>query len=253
MLIQYFRRNGGAKGIVMIVDIIVVLIQIVLIKVIFGVETGQIVLNEKVAYESLKAVADIGINPKTILVAYVVITAISIITFLVLLLVEKECRNIIGHMLVSLAVTYIAVPVFFLFLQNVILLAVLAVAIIFMVICMYFFVGMIGSGDAAPPSDKTPLAKSNKKISNEVKNASSESINKVAKVRDKKIDLNSSFWRDSGGYGIVHAQNDGIYFKNIAIDKGYACSVSEFEKGTVRIIHKGSRVMDIPGCKRPEK
>ena len=67
----------------------------------------------------------------------------------------------------------------------------------------------------------------------------------------KEFNLNSAFWRDEGGNGIMIPTGDCIYVINGWGEKTYVCTVHDYEKGKVAIINKKVRVMNIAGCKTP--
>lgn len=150
MLINYFRTSGKAKRIVMIVDLVVMVIQIVLTTAVFWIAIGNLVVSEEAAYEALKPFDGISINPKAILITYAVITLASLICFLVLVLITKDSRWMIGYSAIALAVAYIGLPLVFLFLQNVIPLATgaIALAIIALVLFIIFKVVLAGGGES---------------------------------------------------------------------------------------------------------
>ena len=245
LLIQYFRQNGRAKKIVLSIAGIIVIIQVLLNRIMFCVETSQIMV-KGIEYKVFMAVVTSGVDPKIILIVYASITMISIITLLIMLLLVKDCRTTLGYMMVSLVAVYIVIPFLFLLLQNVIPLVMTTLAIIFITALMKGVVEGLCSQGTEKPSQPVSAAKPQK-----VKNI--EKKENELKAREKKIDSNAIFWRDKGGYGIVVPENDCIYFKNGLTEKGFVCTVQEFEKGTVRIMNKGRRVMNISGCKAPVK
>lgn len=84
------------------------------------------------------------------------------------------------------------------------------------------------------------------------KNKSSNSKNKTEPKKEKyqksrKFDLNTTFWRDKGGYGVDTPTADCIYYKDNMGVKRSACTVKEFESGDVAIYNKGKRITTIAG------
>lgn len=252
LLINYFRTSGKAKRIIMVVDLIVMGIQIVLTTAVFWIAIGNLVVSEEAAYEALKPFEGISINPKAILITYAVVTLASLICFLILMLITKDCRWMIGYSAISLAVAYIGLPLVFLFLQNIIPLATgaIALAIIALVIFLGFKIFLGGDGESSSSGSYSSGASTTHSRS-EIKET--KPVEKQPYQEVKKYDLNTTFWRDKGGYGVMVPQADCIYFKNAWGEKTYSCTVSDFEKGKVAIINKNKRVMSVAGCKTPER
>ena len=148
MMINYFRNSGKAKRIIMIVDLVLLIIQILLTTTIFWIAIGNLVISEEAAYEALKPFAGLTINPKAVLITYTIITLVSIITFIVLVMITKACRWMIGYTAISLGFSYIVIPLLFLFLQNVIPLATGVVALIIAVAVIFFGVTILSGGDS---------------------------------------------------------------------------------------------------------
>ena len=71
--------------------------------------------------------------------------------------------------------------------------------------------------------------------------------------KKKEYDFDTKFWRDRGGYGVGVPQADCIYMRNTWGEKTYVCTVLDYEKGNVAIINKKVRIMDVAGCKEPER
>ena len=252
LLINYFRTSGKAKRIIMVVDLIVMGIQIVLTTAVFWIAIGNLVVSEEAAYEALKPFEGISINPKAILITYAVVTLASLICFLVLVLITRDCRWMIGYSAIALAVAYIGLPLIFLFLQNIIPLATgaIALAIIALVIFLGFKIFLGGDGESTSSGSYSSGASTTHSRS-EIKET--KTVEKQPYQEVKKYDLNTAFWRDKGGYGVMVPQADCIYFKNASGEKTYSCTVSDFEKGKVAIINKNKRVMSVAGCKTPER
>lgn len=255
MMTNYFRNSGKGKRIIMIVDLVLLTIQIVLIATIFWIAIGNIAIAEEAAYEEIKPFKVLTINPKAVLITYAVITLVSIITFIVLVLITKECRWMMGYTALSLGFSYIVIPLLFLFLQNVIPLATGAVALVIVVAVIYFgfkiFLSEDSEGGGSSSSSGSSYTSSSSRSNNTY--SASRKVEKAPYQEVKKYDLNTTFWRDKGGYGVMVPMADCIYYKNAWGEKAYACTVSDFEKGKVAIINKGSRVMNVAGCKTPER
>ena len=253
LMINYFRTSGKAKRIIMIVDLVVIGIQIALTTTVFWAAIGNLVISEEAAYEVLKPFEGMSINPKAILITYAVITLVSLICFLVLVLITKDCRRMTGYSAKALAVAYLGLPLVFLFLQNIIPLAtgVIALAVIGLVIFIGFKIFLSVVDGESTSSGSYSSEASTTYSRNEIKEE--KPVEKQPYQEVKKYDLNTTFWRDTGGYGVMVPQADCIYFKNAWEEKTYSCTVSDFEKGKVVIMNKNKRVMSVVGCKTPER
>lgn len=120
MLINYFKNKGKGMRITMIVDLAIVAIMVALSTYIFWVAVGKIVYTDEQLYQFLSNFVGVTINPKAILITYAVIALASILTFVVLVLITKECRWMIGYTLLALVFANIVMPLVFLFIQNII-------------------------------------------------------------------------------------------------------------------------------------
>ena len=89
---------------------------------------------------------------------------------------------------------------------------------------------------------------------NRVRNANTETTDNVTSRAQGKyqkkleLHLNTTFWVDRD---IINTPC--VYYKNNVGAKSQACTVYEFEKGEVAIYNKKQRIMNVPGCKMPER
>lgn len=253
MLISYFKTVGKAKKIIMIIDLIVLTIVIALFTVVVMISIGSLVFSEEQMMSALSTFEGMTVNLKTVLITYAVFAVISVVTFLVLVLIS-ECRWMLGYGMISLGVNYIAAPLVVLLLENIIPLVsgIAVLAIIGLVIFLGFilFLGG-GDGECTSASGSYSSGSSSSYSRNEIKET--KLVEKQPYQEVKKYDLNTTFWRDKGGYGVMVPQADCIYFKNTWGEKTYSCTVSDFEKGKVAIMNKNKRVMNVAGCKTPER
>jgi len=253
LMINYFRTSGKAKRIVMIVDLVILAIQTILTTTIFWIAIGNLVISEEAAYEALKPLDGISINPKPILITYAVLTLAALICFLVLVLITRDCRWMIGYSAVALAISYIAIPLVFLFLQNVIPLAtgVAALAIIAAVIFIGFKVALSGGSEGGSTSSGSSTSSTGgswsssyneKKVNTGNLSERGESKRKkgelvieetCAYVPDFNRTLGFKLWK-------VH----GMMHDYIASDNGFTtreiCSLEWYEKGKFHIYESES-------------
>lgn len=253
MLVSYFKTVGKAKRIIMIIDLILLTIVIALFTVVVMISEGPLVFSEEQMMSALSFFERVTVNLKAILITYAVFAVVSVVTFIVLILIS-ECRWMLGYGMLSLGVNYIAAPLVVLLLENIIPLVsgIVVLAIIGLVIFLVFkiFLGG-GDGESTSSSGSYSSGSSPSYSRNEIKET--KPVEKQPYQEVKKYDLNTIFWRDKGGCGIMVPQADCIYFKNAWGEKTYSCTVHDFEKGKVAIMNKNKRVMSIVGCKTPER
>lgn len=255
MMINYFRSSGKAKRIIMIVDLVIMGVQIALTTTVFWMAIGNLVISQKAAYEALKPFKGVPINPKAILITYVVLTLVSLITFLILVIITKECRWMIGYSAIALVVAYIGIPLVFLFLQNVIPLATGAVALIIMLGVIYGVFKVIltngsdggsYSGEAAALIDSGNSYSSSSSSSWSFENNSNKEImgnqsERVEKKRpkDKLVIEDTCAYVPCFNKGFKLWKIHGVMHDYIASDNGIInkeiCGLEAFERGRFRI------------------
>lgn len=253
MLVAYFKNSNKTKRVIMIVDLVLCTIIIFLSAIIFWIAVGELVVTEQDAYKYLGAFDGMTINLRAVLIIYLIVAAVALITFIVLVFITKECRWMVGYTALALLFAKIAVPLFFLVVENIIPLVTGAVVLVVIGVLMVFGFKMFFSSSDSSSASTTSSGRDNYSYQRE-------------EVRETKVETKSSnqkvikdwtgpFWKDKGGYGAMTPQSDCIYVKNSWGEKTYVCTVFDFEKGNVAIIdHKSkNRVMNIAGCKTPEK
>ena len=251
LMINYFRISGKAKRIVMIVDLVVLVVQTMLTTTIIWIVIGNLVISEEAAYEALKPFDGMTINPKAILITYAVLTLASIICFLVLVLITGECRWMIGYTAIALAIAYIAIPLVFLFLQNVIPLAtgVLALAIIAVVIFIGFKILLSGGSEGRSTSSGALSSSSGSSWSSNYneKKVNTGNLSERGENKRKKGELvieNTCAYVPLGFLGLKLWKIHGLTHDYIASDNGFTtreiCSLEMFEKGKFHIYESES-------------
>lgn len=265
MMINYFKNNSKVKKIIMIVDLVFCAIVIALTTALFGISVGKFVITEQYVDKYYDIFDSMTIYFNVIVNIYLVVAAISFVTYLVLILSTRECQWMVGYTSLALLFSNIVVPLFLLVLENIIPLITGAVALF--VVGVLIFVGfkiLLSVGD----SNDIPYTSSggnNYSAQGEAVRETNYSAQKEV-VRENNVETNQSnqkeikdwsgpFWRDEGGYGVFVPQADCIYGKNLWGEKTFVCTVYEFETGKVAIIDSKTncRVMNIAGCETPEK
>lgn len=165
MMVCFFKNNSKVKRIIMIVDLVLCAIVIALATVVFWIAVGELVITEQDAYKYFGAFDGMTINLRAILITYLVVAAISLITYLVLIFTTRECRWMIGYTALALLFASIAVPLFFLVLENIIPLVTGAIAIVVIGVVIFFvfkigFSGSTGEGSSVSSSATTSYSSS---------------------------------------------------------------------------------------------
>lgn len=181
-----------------------------------------------------------------------IITALFIAELTVFIISCRKTKKISEHgwmikkTLVVLGLSCVAFPFLLLLIMNIlpIVVGIIVIGFIFL-ICKLFF---SASGTASPSSSEERTSES--PSSSPVKEKPKERKNMNQKV--KEYPYSTTFWRDKGGLGILTPQADCIYMGDKST-KTYVCTVQQFEKGEVAILHNGVRLINIAGCKTPER
>lgn len=160
MMISYFKNSSKVKRIIMIVDLVFCAIVIALATVVFWIAVGELVITEQDAYKYFGEFDGMTINLRAILITYLVVATISLITYLVLVFTTRECRWMMGYTALALLFVNIAVPLFFLVLENIIPLVTGAVALVVIgvVIFLVFKIGLSGSTGEGSSVSSSPTA-----------------------------------------------------------------------------------------------
>ena len=145
MLINYFKNRGKGMRIAMIVDLVVMGVVIALSTVVFWIAVGKLVFSEEQLYQAIGKFEGVTINLRAILIAYVAVTLVSVICFIVFTLITAECRWMVGYTALSLVFANIVMPLFFLILQNIIPLVSGAVALVVIGALILFGINIVSS------------------------------------------------------------------------------------------------------------
>lgn len=191
--------------------------------------------------------AEVGIIPEVALVVYGVIAVALIITFVFLLFQIDECKSMVVYSAVSLVISYGAIPLLLLFLQNIIplvtgLLALIIIVVV--VVVLFYFISLGGNSGSDNTNYKSNNEESKREPSKPVEMAPTQEV--------KKYNINTVFYVDKGD-GLFEPCGPCIFYKDGFGFRQCVCSVEYFEKGKVAIVNKGVRVMNIAGCRRPQR
>lgn len=252
MMISYFKNNSKVKRIIMIVDLVFCAIVIALATVVFWIAVGELVITEQDAYKYFGAFDGMTINLRAILITYLVVVAISFITYSVLILTTRECRWMIGYTTLALLFANIAVPFFFLVLENIIPLVTGAITLVVIgiIISLVFGIGLSSStseGSSVSSSSATShmssggsgwfFSESEKKVNTgnlsergeqKRKNKGSVIEETCAYIPDINKMLGVKLWKI---HGLTH---DYIAIDNYVVTREI-CSLDMFEKGKFHI------------------
>ena len=191
-------------------------------------------------YEKLNTIGSQKIMHMLTAAEITFIIGIILVLIAVALVIISKHAWVLGHSAVALVISYIVLPLLLWIIENAIPLLI-AIALVIGVI----LIGKIIGKDDSNSSTDTSFSK----------NKSSNSKNKTEPKKEKyqkpkKIDLNTTFWRDKGSGEI---SVDCIYFKDNMGVKRPACTVKQFESGDVAIYNKGKRITTIAGCQPPKR
>lgn len=252
LVISYYKTESKAKKIVASICLGIGIILFGVAGFVLAVGFGVINLSEQMEMKIVEMLTVFdGMQTSTIvngLKITAIIGVVALIVFVILMLVSEH-KWMIKNTVFALLLSYIILPLVLLLVENIIPMIVGVVAIV--VIGGAIFLGgkifLSGSGESSGSSSVggsvgTPSSTSR-----------TESKPKEKYQQKKEYDLNTTFWRDKGGYGIAVPQADCIYMKNAWGEKTYVCTVHDFEKGNVAIINKRVRVTNVAGCKTPER
>ncbi len=245
MMICYFRTSGKAKKIIMIVDLVLLAIQIVFTIVVFWIAVANVIIRKQNADELLKSLEGTSIHLSIVAISYIVLTIVSISTFLVLILITKDSRRIIGNLALALAVSYIGFPLVLYLLENAIPLLIKIVKLI-LVICIFFvLINMVraaGSGGGKESSSsgsnsggRTRAAAGNLSKKGEKKRQMKQRVveENCAYIPYYNKFLGFKLWKIHGWMHDYIASDNGAATREI-------CSLEEFEKGEFHIYESES-------------
>ncbi len=188
-----------------------------------------------------------------VLIAYVAVTLVSVICFVVFTLITAECRWMVGYTALSLVFAKIIMPLFFLILQNIIPLISGAVALVVIGALVFFGIMFAANSDGEGGSEASSSSSASsggswsssyneKKLNTGNLSESEESKRKkdelvIEETRAYIPDLNRTFgfklWKVHGMMNDYIASDNGITTREI-------CSLEWFEKGKFHIYESES-------------
>ena len=139
VMIHYFKNSNKFKKIAMIVVSVIFGIQFVLTVTIFDNILTEYLVTQYIGRDMISSVENIPIDPVLAIKTYLIITIGSFLFFLVLIFITKECRSVLGEFVLGIAITYLAVPLIFWVLYNIIQLLFTAISLAILVIVIRIF------------------------------------------------------------------------------------------------------------------
>ena len=139
VMIHYFKNSNKFKKIAMIVVYAIFGIQFVLTVTIFDNILTEYLVTQYIGRDMISSVENIPIDPVLAIKTYIIITIGSFLFFLVLIFITKECRSVLGEFVLGIAITYLAVPLIFWILYNIIQLLFTAICVVMLVIVIRIF------------------------------------------------------------------------------------------------------------------
>ena len=253
MLINYFKNRGKGMRIAMIVDLVVMGVVIALSTVVFRIAVGELVFSEEQLYQALGKFEGVTINLRAILIAYVAVTLVSVICFIVFTLITAECRWMVGYTALSLVFANIVMPLFFLILQNIIPLVSGAVALVVIGALIFFGIKIVassgGEGGSSPSSSDSSSSGGSWSSSHNEKKVNTGNLSERGEKKraNKELVIEETcayvpYFNRTLGFKLwkVH----GMMHDYIASDNGMItreiCSLEWFEKGKFHIYESES-------------
>lgn len=247
LLVLYYKTENKIKKIIVSICLGLIVIFFNGILLILGMinisKPAQVKIMEMlIVFEGIKLSG--GSNG---LVLMGIIFIIAFIVFLVLIFIS-EYKWVIKKSMLALLLSYIVFPLALLLVENIIPI-IIGIIVFLMIIGVAIIIfksnGVSGIRDYSNSGE------------NSSKSHYKENKPKKEHQKVERFDLdNTLFWKDKGsGLGIFTPSPlvDCIYVKNHFGQKDYVCTVYDFEKGNVAIINKGVRIINIAGCKMPER
>lgn len=139
VMIHYFKNSNKFKKIAMIVVSVIFGIQIILTFAIFKTTLFVYLSILHINNDMISIVEKLPIDPVLAIKTYIIITIGSFLFFLVLIFITKECRSVLGEFVLGIAITYLAVPLIFWILYNIIQLLFTAICVVMLVIVIRIF------------------------------------------------------------------------------------------------------------------
>lgn len=251
LIISYYKTEGKVKKIIVSICLGIGIVLFCIAGFILAVAFEIIKLSEEAEMKIAQMLAAFdGVQTFTVineLKIIAIIGVVALIVYIILMLVSKH-RWMIKNSAVALLISYIILPLVLLLAENIIPMIVTIVVFV-VIIVIAFIVGKLFLGNEEV-SDSSSSARTSDSSS---KGTYSENKQEEKNQKVIKLDFDTVFWRDEGGYGIAVPQADCIYMRNTWGEKAYVCTVYDFEKGDVAIMNNGKRIMNVSGCKTPER
>lgn len=245
LIISYYKTESKVKKIIASICLGIGIVLFGVAGFVLAVGFGLINLSEQMVTMIAEMLTFFGdVQTSTIvngLTITAIIGAVALIVFIVIMLVSQH-KWMIKNSVIALLFSYIIFPLTLLLVENIIpLIALIVIGGAIFLVCKIFSGSEETSGSSGTGGSVGKFS------------SSSASHTESKHQQKKEYDLNTIFWRDKGGYGIAVPQADCIYMKNAWGEKTFVCTVYDFEKGNVAIINKRVRVVNIAGCKTPER
>ncbi|WP_350342326.1 hypothetical protein PRVXT_001553 [Proteinivorax tanatarense] len=229
LLITFFSQATKTKKVIMIFDLsFIALIGITLF--LMDLREGNFIINFLYRLEAEQL--------KMYLIILVITLVAAFVSSLIVLLTTK-CRWMLGYACAAGAISFLAVPLVLLVVQNIIVI-ILSIIILAMIGIILSFV----LGSASSDTMSTGNSVSNYSGYNQPRSEKKE--NAVSTTSDiKQFSGNVKFYRGKGGLGLGVPQNKCIYFDGNLTTRGYVCTVKDYEEGKVVIMLNNQRVTNI--------
>lgn len=218
IVINVFKNDTRAKKILISATLIIPIVAVIILLIIF-----------------------LGGNNRDLSTSGFIITMISILMLLgfFVLLFFTESREYYKSFIFTVTLYFVGAPLLLWFLENIVM-AILT--IIGTIVLIFIASSALKSNSNTTQNNKTFDFPSTTNTENTANNPK-EKHQKII-----KLELNTTFGVDTDVFGCKC-----VYYKNNIGAPNQACSVYNFEKGNVVITNKGKRVINVPGCKTPER
>ena len=255
-IVLFFRDISKAKKVCMILNLLLIFADI-LIMITFQLINYRTIPVSQGVENKIKSLlgsfsgGDVREGAE-IFVMILLIVAVVFFLFMILQLRFEIGSEYIKEFGKNVAFTYIFIPLALLLIENIIpiIVGIVGLVIVIGAIILGGKIFLNGDGESSGSSVSSNLGR---RINVSSSNSRQENRPKEKYQQKKEYHLNTIFWRDKGGCGIVVPQADCIYVKNAWGEKTYVCTVDDFEKGNVVIINKKARIINVAGCKTPER
>ena len=255
LIVSYYRTESKTKKIIASICLGIGLVLFGVAGFILAVAFGIINLSEQMEMKIIEMLTVFnGMYTSTIvngLKIAAIIGVVALIVFIILMLVSEH-KWMIKNSAIAFLLSYIILPLTLLLVENIIpMIGVVVVLVVLGVVAILGGEVLLSEGGESSGSSRS--SSSGRNISTSSSNSRPESKPKENNQKKLEYNLNTTFWRDKGGSGIITPQADCIYVKDVSGYKAYVCTVEDFEKGNVAIINKRVRVTSIAGCKPPRR